>query len=159
MPKQQHEKITGIGIPFRVWLQRGSLWLKGTVWLQQRTGPMPFSEFLHELLSTDHSIIFFQRLCPSWAKCSLSTSTLWKVTHWSLFKFRSTSRRLQQKFLSKMSAQYMTGFFKVGSPKVVGETDWIYPCNFSSNLSASGIRNTLYKNSEKFLSSPLVSLH
>lgn len=64
MPQKQHEKDTGIAISFRLLAsERFPMADKDcTIAVQRRTGLMPSSESLHELLSMDHIIVFFQRL-------------------------------------------------------------------------------------------------
>lgn len=102
--------------PSESWLQRDSPWLMRTV--QQRTGSVPCSESLPELLSTDHIIIIFQRL-PILDLCSLPCQPYEEGLPALFVNQKYLSKTKAQEFLFNMSAWYKT-----------------HPHNFFTNSSA-----------------------
>lgn len=99
------------------WLHRGSLLrtVPGHLYKELAWFP-PVNSHLSSSLLT--ALLFYPRDCPSWIKCSLSMSTLWRVTHCCLFRLEALLKDWRKQLLLNMSSWYMTDFFNAGSLKI-----------------------------------------
>lgn len=97
MPKKQHGKATATVIPFRVLASERFPVANGDCTaVQQGTGSVPSSEFLHECLPTDHITIFFQRL-PFLDQIFIAHVNPMRSDSLLSLLIWSTSQRLEQK--------------------------------------------------------------
>lgn len=113
MPKKQYKNTTGIVISFTGLAPEEFLGADGagTV-VQQESDSVSFSEFPHDLLSTNHIIIFFQNTPSSLNQMFIVQVNPMKSDSLLSSVIGSTSQRLEQEFLFNMSIQYITDYFK-----------------------------------------------